>query len=621
MAETFNLLGSYLEQSYDRYSFFSTVVFPNEQLKLSDYYQPLTLIDPTGTLDPTLVRNFPTQLVESCKDLMIIDTAGMGKSTLIKQLFLTSIDNTSYIPVLVELRRLNTSNSLEAYISQQVKLSSHLVNQKVIHTLLEKGLFIILLDGFDEVLPDSRNAIISQIQDLKQWANECKFLITSRDLPELGSFADFKRLSIKPLQPYEAFSLIRKYGRGVDLGEQLITEIEGGHLQTVSPFLGNPLLVSLLYKCYEYKQQVPLNRTVFYRQVYDSLFEAHDLRKPGGPLKRPRKTGLDTKGFETLTRTFAFITYQAGKSEYTVDEFMAWVSKASELQPDYRVTPHDYLSDLTVQVPLFTADGNNYRWVHRSLQEYFCALAIYHDASFGPHRVLPSIYRSPRLGSHLNLLTLYAELDTKGFRRYFLKQLLSDITGYLDKAAEYIPGVLSNDQRERRMLMFDRYAVIVKVSDQELPVWRNEIQDSQQHNSFFHSVIVRCNEAIASLDPDFPRKAQGWGCAMTNPTVIYSDGPFCNLLRVHGFGLTLNISRTHRHPTNEALESLMSDLPPGVYPISERPTDALNEPQRFPIVNSILMSQQNLIDEALVRSLLSEIVSEESRDDEYPLSF
>ena len=84
----------------------------------------------------------------------------------------------------------------------------------------------------------------------------------------------------------------------------------------VGEFLANPLLVSLLFKAFEYKQQVPFKKHVFYRQVYDALYHHHDLTKEPG-FERKKHSGLDLEDFHRVLRATVSRRFGATSSSST----------------------------------------------------------------------------------------------------------------------------------------------------------------------------------------------------------------------------------------------------------------------------------------------------------------
>ncbi len=65
----FNSYRAYLTNAFERHSYFTSIVFKNEQKKLEDYYLPLTILKQPGG-EETTITNFPGELFNtraSCK--------------------------------------------------------------------------------------------------------------------------------------------------------------------------------------------------------------------------------------------------------------------------------------------------------------------------------------------------------------------------------------------------------------------------------------------------------------------------------------------------------------------------------------------------------------------------
>lgn len=76
-------------------------------------------------------------------------------------------------------------------------------------------------------------------------------------------------------------------------------------------------------------------------------------------------------GFECLRRQ---------QIEFTKDDLLNIIDTARANYPSLSFTSMALLSDLLKAVPLFCQDGVYYKWVHKSLQEYFAAEFIYKDS-------------------------------------------------------------------------------------------------------------------------------------------------------------------------------------------------------------------------------------------------
>ena len=101
-----NCFNEYLKLQYEKYSLLDTLVFPNKQTLFKNLYEPLTLVALTSSKRKISIKidKYPKKLFSDFYRIIIEDTAGMGKSTILKNLFLSIIDVKSGIPILIEFR-------------------------------------------------------------------------------------------------------------------------------------------------------------------------------------------------------------------------------------------------------------------------------------------------------------------------------------------------------------------------------------------------------------------------------------------------------------------------------------------------------------------------------------
>ena len=299
----------YLSKRYERFLVIDTLAFPNKQTLFKTIYEPLTITDGNDFEEGLEIQidKYPDNFIPQFCRVIIEDTAGMGKSTISKKLFLSIVEQKAGIPILIELRHLSSRNRILKEIQKQLSPIGKVISQDSILKLINEGDFIFLFDGFDEIANDNRDFVIKEIHSFIEKANHNYFLITSRYEECLTSFGDFQRFRIRSLKQEEAFSLIRRYDKYSfkPIGEDLIELLNENNDSTINEYLSNPLLVSLLYKSFDFKKDIPLKKSQFYRQVYDALFETHDLSKEGY-LKREKYSKLHIDDFERVLRYVGF---------------------------------------------------------------------------------------------------------------------------------------------------------------------------------------------------------------------------------------------------------------------------------------------------------------------------
>lgn len=423
----------YFFRTYKRVSIINTLVFNNSQRFIKDIYLPLTLIQRTDKKEVKFkIQSFPTQLLRKYEKLLITDNAGMGKSTLVKKIFLDTIDEKKGIPLLIELRRLSKDKKIIEEIQEQLNSLAKDFDNSLLLELISEGGFIILLDGYDEIPLSDREIVTADIQLFISKASNNTFILTSRPENALKSFGDFLEVKIEPLRKKEAFELLRKYDKQGPVSTLLIKKLEESEMSNISEFLTNPLLVSLLFTAFQHKQTIPFKKHIFYRQVYDANFESHDLTK-GDSYTHDKYSKLEIDDFHRVLRHIGFSCLKDNQRiEFNKDEILTLIRKAKVFCVDLNFSESDFLKDLLSTVPLFTQDGNYFRWAHKSLQEYFAAQFIYLDSKEQQSKILLQLYNNATLDKFINILDLYYDIDTKTFRSTILFSLLTQFEEHMN---------------------------------------------------------------------------------------------------------------------------------------------------------------------------------------------
>jgi hypothetical protein len=461
----------YLRRTYNRNEIMNTIVHGNTQLKLKDIYVPLTLFEEINNPNRVTkqINGYPKDIMDKYQKILITDTAGMGKSTLTKRIYLDIIDNGQGIPIYVELRRLSRTKKILEEIQDQLNSISQSFDAKLLTRLISSGGFIFILDGYDEISLSEKEIVTNDIQDfIAQVSADNKIIMSSRPESSLNSFGDFKSFKIKPLERKEAYNLMRKYDSNGETSNLLIEQLETGRYSMIDEFLKNPLLVSLLFTAFDFKQTIPIKKHVFYRQVYDAYFDSHDLSKGGG-FVHEKKSKLSTDDFNKILRAIGYECLLMYKLEFDKDTILQLITKAKTRCPNLQFDESDLLDDLLKAVPLFVQDGLYYKWTHKSLQEYFAAQFIYLDAKNLQQKILENLYKSKRQESYHNLLDLYYDIDEEGFNQYVLLQYIKDYKEYYTKNFDPQLPVNKELQEKRLYLLYlNRYYIGVPAKQMKL---------------------------------------------------------------------------------------------------------------------------------------------------------
>ncbi|NIC05013.1 NACHT domain-containing protein [Billgrantia bachuensis] len=412
----------YIAKLAGQCSTLNTIAFQNEPKSLNELYIPLTLTD--GSEGGELVVDEDLDICDCHDHVLINDTAGMGKSTISKRLVLNIINKGEYIPVFIEMRKLE-NRPIEEQVAEYLGV---IAKDKV--ELLRELPLLYVFDGMDEISHDIKKELVGYLKGFVEKVSESKILITSRQETFLAEFYGFKHYSIRPLVVEEAYSLIERYDPSGEVSNKLIEGVKRSQGSGIREFLSTPLYVSLLFCSYRHKTVIPQKRHLFYSQVYDALFESHDLSKEVGYV-RQKHSKLDSAEFHAILRRLGFwclknngkIEFQRDELEIVVGDLLSKVSGVSASAPSF-------VKDLTSTVPLFVKEGTSIRWSHKSLMEYFASMFICNDAKLQQQKILMSFYKGSRWTSYANIFELCADIDYSSFRSSVVKNMLEAYIEY-----------------------------------------------------------------------------------------------------------------------------------------------------------------------------------------------
>lgn len=416
--------GEYYHRTYEKYSIVNTLVFHNSQRLLKDIYVTQSLVKEHGFQDddkPIVIDKYPRDLIDKYQKILITDTAGMGKSTMTKRMFIDLIDNGLEgigIPIYIELNKLNKNHDILQEIQNELNSLSEDFDNDLLLRFIQTGGFIFFLDGYDEISIADRDEVTQDIKDFISKASKGNsFILTSRPEGNLMSFGDFQSFSIQPLTEDEAYELLTKYdkSKNKELSSKLVELLQSGEYDSIAEFLENPLLVSLLFTAYDYNRSIPFEKHRFYGVVFEAYFEKHDNTK--AMKKREKYSGLNYDGFDRILRYVGYDCLIRTGVQFNKDTILNTIREAKEFCGISDFSENAFLEDLVSTVPLFCKEGTDYKWVHKSLLEYFAARFIFCDAKESQDKILTAIYNSENLDKYINMLDLYYDIDWKGFSK------------------------------------------------------------------------------------------------------------------------------------------------------------------------------------------------------------
>ena len=316
-----------------------------------------------------------TNLLKISNKLIITGTGGIGKSILLKHLFLNTIENTEYIPVLIELRKFNNIEpkdiSLYNAIYQKLSDNGFKLEDEYYSYSLSEGGYVILLDGFDEVNREKVGKVSEEIKNFTGKYNDNRFVISSRPSDNFIGWNDFHEATACQLTKEQALSLIRKTEFDETVKNTFYNALDNELFEKYNSFASNPLLLTIMLLTFNNHASIPEKLNDFYEEAFATLFNMHDATKDC--YVRDIRSSLGCEDFKMIFAYICFKSYFKGDFEFSEARLRDYIQQAKEKFNDRFFSVDDFQEDLTLSVCMLVKDGLNYRFTHRSFQEYFAA--------------------------------------------------------------------------------------------------------------------------------------------------------------------------------------------------------------------------------------------------------
>ena len=435
-----NNILEYQVEEYNRNLLSKTLLHRVQPKKLTEFYQPLFI----SKCDPKYrhrrlgfgqdqENRIPTdsikELFSDKQYITLIGSAGSGKSTIVKYLFLNAIDSQFKIPIKIELRYLNDfDGSVIEYIKENIfKLSKLASNERIVERLMKSGDFVFFLDGYDEITSSRKERITKQIDDLVKLYNKNCYVLTTRPYTEIEMLPLFHNYEVCELSDEDINQFIRKQipATESELMDKIIEAINNPENRSYKSFLSNPLLLSMFILTFQSYSSIPQKRSAFYSQVFDALFSVHDSMSKLA-FVREKQSGLSKEQIIELMELFSFLSYFEEKFIFTSTYLNSKLDSIKDKKNHIKFDNEKLISDLQVAIGIINQDGTEYTFPHRSLQEYFAALYISSLGETNKEKVYSKIIdslmndRGFRMNSKDNFHLLLSELDEEGVIKYAL---------------------------------------------------------------------------------------------------------------------------------------------------------------------------------------------------------
>lgn len=367
------VFNSYIKNSYNKYSKIKTILYRTEPKYIYDFFEvPILKKENNCFIHTDDVNN----ILDISHFVIIQGIGGIGKSTLLKHLFINELKKRDLIPIYLELKDLNDINvndyDIGTIIFERLNSLGSSLKREYLDYALESGCFMFLLDGYDEILTDKKNVFFKKLDEFCDRYNENYFIISSRPYSEFVEFQRFTVLSTCSLDKEQAKSLVEKIEFDKEIKQRFIKALNDELYDKHKSFASNPLLLNIMLLTFDNYAEIPEKLHLFYSNAFETLYSKHDATKAG--YKRELKSNLSYDAFKKVFSYFCFITYNQGKVEFSYDDLVQILEQSKICKVDFDI--NSYIFDLINSLCVLYKEGLNYKFAHRSFQEYFTAVFL-----------------------------------------------------------------------------------------------------------------------------------------------------------------------------------------------------------------------------------------------------
>ena len=362
-------------------------------------------------------------------NILIEGIAGQGKSIFLRYLSSRELLYGEGIPLFIELRRVDKDHSLKDRIVAAFDALGLDVDDELFKVLANSGKIVLMLDAYDEIPGELKSSVLTDIEDIVSKHENIRVITTSRPQENIRTSNYFSNVVLDNLKKKEYQEVIKKLAKDQDWANSLI-----GHIEHRSPhiksLLFSPLMVTLLVLLYKSYQHLPANLSGFYDVLFQMLLQRHDGTKPG--FTRQRKCDLDDIQYRNAFEALCLLAKKSPQQSFSIS-VLHGVAEEAIAQTNLKAKPADFINDIVRITCLILREGDEHRFIHKTVQEYYAASFIQKKPDTWAKQLYTRISDSDNRYKWQQELEFLSEIDSYRYNRYFLLPICLDVLSLSEK--------------------------------------------------------------------------------------------------------------------------------------------------------------------------------------------
>lgn len=390
-----------------------TIYKGDEAINLDEFFYLPKVVDKSN-------GNIVSDLLEEINENLVIEgIAGQGKSILLRKMTYDEYVKNNRIPIFIELRKININDGVVNAIKYSLEFLISSLTDKLFDWTLTSGKIILFLDGFDEIDENAKASFVKELDFFSQKYPSTQIVITSRPDNPIQFSNFFKVFEIQPYDQEDQRGLIRILVEEDESFENITQAWESSSLE-VNALLKTPLMVTLFVMTYRSKLIIPESVSMFYKELFSVLIYKHDRTKPG--YQREFKSNLNETSLQEWFEIFCFICKSKNILIFQNRQKLLDCIKESIQKKFDNENPSHLLDDINKNLCLIIRDGNSYNFIHKSIQEFFCACFIRNRSEDISKKIYNKILNKSEF--FLAEILFLEEIDPYRFNKFFFIPLL-----------------------------------------------------------------------------------------------------------------------------------------------------------------------------------------------------
>lgn len=382
------LFSVYEERATEKFSKIETPFTESEERLLNEVYVCNRMTNRQGAFagrSRGVIKVIENATLDSIREysnkVILVANGGMGKSMMLRHLFMESIvthKDTGNLPVFVELRQNGFANKpLLEYVIEAVNRFDPSFTEADAIKLLETGKCKLLLDGIDEIDPSDENDFETALTSFVDRYPNSQYILASRECEMLKAATGFSKLYLQPFDEDKAKTLINNLLNlpgEEEIKKEIIDYLHDAFLTKHTVFATNPMLLTFVVMKYPIIESFYGKQSLFYKEIYTTIISGHDKAKVA--YDRFFHSVQNADEFTKVFREFCTLTYIDKVHEFdqfSFDEYFNRLKTKETIENPHAMTRDTFIHDACATACMMFEQSSKILYIDQGFQEFLFA--------------------------------------------------------------------------------------------------------------------------------------------------------------------------------------------------------------------------------------------------------